>query len=175
MNSVTNCLCGAESVIERKTVARYYGSTEIFKYKCPKCVEKELPWLRQGENHGALQEWNEIAKKSPYHKRTLEYNDSGICVSPPFKTFEWRNTKKYEDVVVDFYFDNSMYYYRYGYNYKNSGYSFGLDISAPGFPSLETAKKNAMEEIIENKKDLEKIARILLVSVQGNLFDQEEL
>jgi len=93
MNSVTNCLCGAESVIERKTVARYYGSTEIFKYKCPKCVEKELPWLRQGENHGALQEWNEIAKKSPYHKRTLEYNDCGVCVSSPFKTFEWRNKK----------------------------------------------------------------------------------
>jgi hypothetical protein len=50
--------------------------------------------MGQWHDLGALQEWNRIAHKRSYHKRTLEYNDSGILISPPFKTIEWANEKK---------------------------------------------------------------------------------
>jgi hypothetical protein len=171
---ITKCLCGADPIVEQKPFISDYGNDVIlYKYKCPNCKEKELPWMRQGDGWGALQIWNDIAGKRSYHKRTLEYNEHGVCISPPFKTLEWVNEKKtYEKVTVNFYLDNSMYYYCYDYWYKNGGCCTGLWIGDPCFPSFETASKAAMKDLTDGNKELKEIAEELLspIPVQGELF-----
>jgi len=169
-SKIVNCLCGAAPFVEQKVVSRDYGEIEIFKYKCPVCKEKELPWLRQWKDSGALQSWNRIAEKCSYHKRTLPYNVHGICTAPPYKTFEWKSKKNYDHVVIDFYLDNSMFYYRFDYMYKNSGHVFALSIDDKCFPSFEIAKQTAVKEILKNKKEFASIMNELFIPEQGDLF-----
>ena len=161
-----NCICGAGPVVEKRTD----GGAELFKYKCPNCKEKELPWLGQWSNCGALQEWNRIAQKLSYHKRTLEYNYCGACISPPFKTFKWEDKKRYWHVIIDFYFDNSMYYYCFDYSYKNKGHCYGFSVRCRCYPTFEFAKRIAVKKIIKSDKRLKKIVRGLFLPVQGELF-----
>jgi len=171
MNDAVKCLCGAEPVIERMPNIGNVAIEELFKYRCPNCKEKELPWMGQWHDCGALQEWNRIARKRSYRKRTLEYNDSGMCVSPPFKTIEWVNEKKaYEKVTIGFYLDNSMYYFCFDYNYMNHGFGFMVSIGSHGYPSLEIAKKAAMKKMLRSDKSLKKILDALLLPKQRELF-----
>jgi len=169
MDNVINCLCGAAPVVERKPSGDDVIK-ESFKYKCPNCKEKELPWLGQWNDCGALQEWNRIALKRSYHKRTLEYNVNGICISPPFITIEWINKKSIERVTIDFYYDNSMYYFCFDYSYMHHGHGFMVGINDRCYPSLEMAKKIAMKKLIKSDKNLKKIADMLLLPKQGELF-----
>jgi len=172
MNDIIKCLCGANPIIEQKTNSRNVAIKELYKYKCPNCKEKELPWMGQWDGCGALQEWNRIALKRSYHKRTLEYNDCGVCISPPFKVYRWENKKNhYENLTINFYLDNSMYYFCFDYNYMHHGHGSGLWISDRCFPSLEIAKKYAIKNIIKSDKNLKKILGILLMPKQGELFE----
>lgn len=158
MDGILKCLCGAGPVIEEKPIHGNCAIDTVFKYRCPNCKEKELPWLGQWNHCGALQEWNHIAQKRSYHKRTLEYNEHGVCISTPDKIFEWRDKKKtYYKVTVNFYFDNLKVYYCFDFNYKNNGHGYGLFIRDRCFPSLELAKKDAMKEILRSDNNLEKI------------------
>jgi len=171
MHEMINCLCGANPIVEQKAIATHYMDMAVFKYKCSNCKEKELPWLGQWKDCGALQEWNRIAKKRSYHKRTLEYNEHGACIAPPYKVFEWRDKKKvYVHLTLKFYFDNSMYYYSYSYWYKNGGCGFATSIRDKCFPSLEIAKKHAIGRILKGDRNLKKIVENLFIPVQGDLF-----
>ena len=171
MDSVIKCLCGAEPIIEKKPIVDDVAIEELFKYRCPNCKEKELPWLGQWHICGALQEWNLIAPKRSYHKRTLEYNYSGVCISPPFKTYRWEDKNKpYENVTIKFYLDNSMYYYCFDYSYKKHGHGSALWISDRCYPSLEIAKKYAIKNILKSDRRLKKIIDKLLSPQQGELF-----
>jgi hypothetical protein len=92
---ITKCLCGSQPIIERKPITGNFALLEeVVKYKCLNCKDKELPWLGQFRNNGALQEWNRIAPERSYHKRTLDYNEYGVCISEPFKLLEWKNKNK---------------------------------------------------------------------------------
>jgi len=175
MDGAIPCLCGAMPLIEKKTMDEDFGPVEAFKYKCPACKEKELPFLGQWGNCGALQEWNRIAKKRSYHKRTLEYNTHGVCASPPFKAYEWNGRKGRDKIIIEIYLDNSMYYYCYDYHCKNHGHGFNVGIESPCYPAIEIAKKNAVKEIAKSEKSLGRIARELLLPKykQVNLFETE--
>jgi len=142
---VSRCLCGAEPIVEQKEG----GYTRLFKYSCPNCKEKELPYLGQWRDCGALQEWNSIASKRSYHRRTLEYNENGVCLAEPFKVFEWREKKSINHITVKLFLDNGMYYYAYDYWFKNSGSGCGLWIGAPCFPSIEIALRHAEKRLIK--------------------------
>jgi hypothetical protein len=170
---IEKCLCGSLPVVDRKTVETDYGTVEVFKYRCPVCCQKELPWLGQWHDCGAREEWNRIAPKRSYHKRTLEYNMHGVCIAEPYKVYEWRDKKRgYEHLTVKIYRDNSVFYYCRDYHYKTGGSGSGLWIGSPGYPSLEEVKRRAMREIIKGRKDLVKIAKELLSPEfrQGELF-----
>ena len=164
------CLCGFEPVIEEKTVV-IHESIVLYKYSCHKCKEKELPWLRQWNSWGALQEWNRIALKRSYRKRTLEYNEHGVCISEPYKVFEWVDKKRSPNhIQIEFYLDNSMYYFCYDYWYMKGGASRKVSISGRCFPSIEIAKKAALKELTRHCKDLRKILEGVLRPAQGELF-----
>jgi len=169
-----NCLCGAEPVIEIKTVDTGYGDRELYKYKCPNCEEKELPWLGQWEDTGALQEWERIAGEKTYHKRTLEYNEHGVCLSSPVEIYKWKNKKGHDSVTVEFFLDNYVYYYRFDF-WRDGGCTIPLSISDDCYKTLEAAKQNASLKIIKIKKGLEKIVKALLLQpVQSELFLEKE-
>jgi len=161
MSEILKCFCGAEPIVEGKTVEYAFGIREIFKYRCPNCSEKELPWLGQWTETGALQEWNNIALKRSYHKRTLDYNIHGVCISEPYKVYEWRDKSKIDHLIVKIFLDNSMYYFCREYWHKTGGCGCGLWIGTSGFPSLELAKRHAAKGLNES---LEKIAKKLLLS-----------
>jgi len=169
MCEILKCLCGAEPIVEHKTVVEErVGSFEVYKYRCPNCVEKELPWLGQWYDSGALQEWNRIALKRSYHKRTLEYNLHGVCTSEPHKVFEWRGKKGIDHLTVKIFLDNSMYYYCLSYSLKNSGGGFGSWIGTSGFPSLDLLKRHVVKRFKDGlKKEAEKL---LLTEEQMELF-----
>jgi hypothetical protein len=116
-------------------------------------------------------EWNRIAPKKSYHRRTLEYNIHGVCIDRPFKVFEWRDKKKnYNHVTVTFYFDNGMYYYCYDYLYKDGGTGKGLWTGDPCFPSMAAAKKHAARELIKRGTIAGIVKALLFDPVQGELF-----
>jgi hypothetical protein len=157
--------------VERKTIETEYGDKEVFKYRCPNCDQKELPWLGQWNGCGAMEEWNRIAPKCSYHKRTLEYNIHGVCVAEPFRVFEWRDRKKaYHHVTLSFYLDNSMYSYCYDYWRENGGGSKGLWIGDLFFPSMTAAKKHVTQELIKRMNIAGIVKELLLDPVQGELF-----
>jgi len=170
MNNIINCLCSAEPICERKSFDSK-AIDELIKYKCPNCKEKELPWLGQWKDCGALQEWNRIALKKSYHKRILEYNENGVCISEPYKTLEWRNkTKSCENLTIKFYHDNSMYYYCLSFYYLHHGHSFALWIGDRCYPTFEMAKKVAIRHVLKSDKNLRKIIEEFLLPAQGELF-----
>jgi hypothetical protein len=78
--------------------------------------------------------------------------------------------KAYEKATVDFYFDNSAYYFCFDYNYMGHGCGFMVHIGDRCYPSLETAKKAAMKEMLRSDKRLKKILETLLLPKQGELF-----
>ena len=171
INTVEKCVCGADPIVEEKPVIGNHAVGKVFKYRCPNCKEKELPWIGQWDYCGALHDWNRIAHKRTYHRRTLEYNINGVCVSPPYKTFEWRGKNKaYEMVIIDFYLDNSMYYFCYEYFYQGGGHAFAVSVNSNCYPSFEIAKKVALKKILRDNKALKKIAMELLSPKQGELF-----
>ena len=143
------CLCGADPIVEEKE-GGCLG--KLYKYRCPNCAEKELPWLGQWPDNGALQEWNRIAPKRTYRKRTLEYNEHGSCIAEPSTVLEWRAKKGYDRVTVEIYEDNGRFYYCYDYWLKDGGACCGLSISETGYPTMELVKLAA-------KKRLKKIGR----------------
>ena len=156
--NIEKCLCGAEPAIEKKPITGNHAIEELFKYRCPNCKEKELPWLGQWPHCGAWEEWNRIAPKRSYHKRTLEYNINGACVAKPYKVFEWHDKKKYNYLTIKIYLDNGMYYYCRDYWWKDGGGANGVWIGEPGLPSLELA-------------NLEKIAKkLMFAEIQPELF-----
>jgi hypothetical protein len=165
--------------VERKTIAaEYEAEMPVEKWRRPRCAEKELPFLDARERRDGsdcLREWNRIAPKQSYHKRTLEYNEYGVCVDKPFKAFEWRDkTKKSDHVTVAFYLDNGMYYYCYDYWYRDGGSGCGLWIGDPCFPSMPAAKKHAMNYLGKRNKRLAGILKKLLFTpVQGELFREK--
>ena len=167
MDEIKKCLCGADPIIEKKTTGDL-AVPEAYKYRCPNCEEKELPYLGQWHDCGALQEWNNIAHKSRYKKRPFEYNVHGVCISPPFQTLEWRN-KKYDHVTIDFFCGNSRYFYCIDYYYNNKGHGSSLWISDPCFISLEMAKKSAMKSLEKHHININIIHK-LFSPVQGELF-----
>ena len=170
-NTIVKCLCGAEPIVEEKPVIGDAAVEKAFKYRCPNCKEKELPWLAQWPHCGAWDDWNQIAHKRTYHRRTLEYNLHGVCISPPYKTFEWRDKRKaHEFVKIEFYLDNSMYYFCYGYSYKGNGHGFCVSIKAKCYPTFEIAKKVALKKILKDNKALKKMVMELLSPKQGELF-----
>jgi hypothetical protein len=163
---INRCLCGAVPLVESKIIKTDYDSEfEVYKYRCPACREKELPWLGQWHDCGALQVWNRISSERSYHKRILEYNEHGVCIAPPYKTYEWRDKKKtHWNLTVNFYLDNSMYYYCFDCWYKNSGYGSGLWIGESGYPSMDNAKHQAAVNIVKHNRNLEIIVKQLLAA-----------
>jgi hypothetical protein len=174
MIEITPCHCGAMPVVEKKILPMEYGwEMPVEKWRCPNCPEKELPFLDARKNYPkALWEWNRIAPKRSYHRRTLAYNESGVCVDEPFKVFEWRDKKKaYWQITIKFYLDNGMYYYCYDYWYGNGGSGKALWIGDPCFPSMEIAKKHAMRHLVKSDRQIKGIVKALLFTpVQGELF-----
>jgi len=166
---VSRCLCGAEPIVEQKEG----GYTGLFKYRCPNCKEKELPWLGQWRDCGALQEWNTIAEMENYRKRTLEYNENGVCVAAPFKVFEWREKKSINHISVEVYFDNGMYYYCYDYWFKNGGSGCGLWINAPCFPSIQITLNHAQKHLINIGGPREQIEKLLLPEIKPEAVQME--
>jgi len=161
------CLCGAEPIIEEKSLTDNNEIEKVYKYKCPNCKEKELPWLGQWHNGGALHEWNIIAKKRAYHKLMLEYNIIGICLSPPLISFKWKNKKKvWEKLTIDFFFDNFLYYYCFDYWYLNHGHSYKFGIGDKSFSSFKIAKEDAINNLIKLEKNLEKILEDIFMKNQ---------
>jgi len=180
MDEIKKCLCGADPIIEKKTTDNI-AVPEVYKYRCPNCEEKELPFIGQWHESGASEAWNRIAQKSRYKKRPFEYNIHGVCISPPFQVLQWENKKKsaalfphngrpIEHITVNFFYGNSRYFYCFDYNYKHNGGGFWLSINDPCFISLEMAKKSAMKALIKRNKDLKKIVEKLFSPVQGELF-----
>ena len=133
------CLCGADPVVDKKG--------ELFKYRCPNCAEKELPWLNQRHDYGALQEWNRIAPKKTYRKRTLEYNEHGVCIAEPSDVLEWKDKKGRDHITIKIYKDNGRFYYCYRWSLKNSGGGCGLWIGQNGYPTMELLKKYAKKRL----------------------------
>jgi hypothetical protein len=172
MSEIIPCLCGAMPIIETKIIKQSIGKThiwdmEVSKYRCPNCKNKELPWI-DSRNFPRL--WNSIAPKKSYHKRTLAYNECGVCIGEPFKVYEYKKSFQ-ENVKVEFYLDNSMYYYCYDFWYKHHGSGFGLSISAPCFPTLEKAKMAAVRSLLRSDKGLLKIvSKLFFTPKQGELF-----
>jgi hypothetical protein len=151
--------------VEMKNIETDYGMQEICKYRCPVCGEKELPWLGQWRDCGAREEWNRIAPKRSYHKRTLEYNIHGVCIAEPYKVYEWRDKKQnHSHLTVKIYLDNSIFYYCRDYHYKNGGSGSGLWIGDSGYPSLKEVKCRAAEEIAKSNRAIEGIVKGLLSS-----------
>ena len=170
MKPIVKCRCGADPIIEKKTI-RDISVREVYKYRCPNCEEKELPYLGQWHDSGALEAWNRIAQKSRYKKRPFEYNIHGVCISPPFQVLEWKDKKNVIDfITVNFFYANSRFFYCFDYNYKHNGSGFMLSINDPCFISLEMAKKSAMKSLIKRNKDMKKIVKKLFLPVQGELF-----
>jgi hypothetical protein len=173
MTDVMPCLCGAMPLVE-KGVGKFVsgdGEAPTERYRCPNCANKELPFLdARGSSPDSLREWNRIAPKRSYHKRTLRYNIHGVCVDEPYKVFEWRE-RKYWHVTVTFYLDNGMYYYCFDYDYRNGGIGSGLWIGDPCFPSMAAAKRHAVKMLAKGDKRVAAIAkRLLFEPVQGELF-----
>jgi hypothetical protein len=164
---IVRCLCGATPIVEKKDG----GVNGLFKYRCPNCREKELPWLGQWHhNSGALQEWNSIAPKKSYKRRTLEYNVHGVCVAEPNETVEWRDKKRYDHVTVKIYKDNGRFYYCYNYGYKNSGAGGGLGIGDSGFPTMELLKARVRKKLGDVKKIRKIVYKLFPENVQMELF-----
>jgi hypothetical protein len=165
MNEIVKCLCGALPIIEQKP-GKDMG---LFKYRCPNCMEKELPWLGQWRDCGALQEWNRIAQKNSYRKRTLEYNDHGVCIAAPSEVLEWRDKKKYDHFTIKIYTDNGRFYYCCDYWWKTGGGSCGLWIGVSGFPTIELLKEN----IRKRYKGMEGIEQMIQKLMQLNPVQNE--
>jgi len=169
------CLCGALPIVEEK-VDGFLGT--LYKYRCPSCAEKELPWLGQWHDSGALQEWNRIAPKKTYRKRTLEYNDSGVCVAEPSTVMEWRAKKGIDHVTIEIYEDNGRFYYCYDWSLKNEGCATGLWIGTSGFPTMELLMANAKKRLwrmIRKKEGAAKILNILIPEIAKHEIVQMEL
>ena len=156
MNNISKCLCGAEPIVETKPDPSD-ERVKLYKYKCSNCHEKELPWLRQRDYCGALEEWNRIAPKKSYRKRMLEYNVFGVCIDEPYKILEWKDKKGRNSIKIRIYSDNDRYYYCYGYDYDIGGCSSGLWIGETGFPSMELLKAHALKTFGKVKQDIIKI------------------
>ncbi|MDR2370423.1 MAG: hypothetical protein LBD71_02985 [Treponema sp.] len=179
MNDIKPCLCGAMPAVERKTVVTdYEEELPVEKWKCPRCAEKELPfldareWGEKGEGSSCLRAWNRIADEPDYRRRTLKYNEHGVCVDEPYKTYEWRDKKRFSNhVTAIFYLDNGMYYYCYDYWYKDGGAGRGLWIGDPCFPSMAAAKKHAAKKLSGKRREIAGIAKELLLDpAQKELF-----
>jgi hypothetical protein len=167
---VSKCLCGADPIVEKKVGGCL---DELFKYRCPDCKEKELPWLGQWGDFGALQEWNRIAPKKSYRKRTLEYNENGACVAEPTMVLEWRAKKGIDHITIEIFEDNGRFYYAYDYWLKNGGVSSGLSISDTGFPTKELLLANVKKRLgkLGRKEGVMKIFNELIPeNVQMELF-----
>jgi len=173
MNQQTpdKCLCGASPIVEEKA-GGCLG--KLYKYRCPNCAEKELPWLGQWHDCGALQEWNRIAPKRSYRKRTLEYNENGVCVAEPSEILEWRAKKGIDHITIEIYEDNGRFYYCYGWWLKDGGGGCGLCLCDTGFPTMELLKANAKKRLLRmigEKERAEKILNTLIPEiVQKELF-----
>jgi len=150
-----------------------FPKVELFKYRCPNCKEKELPWLRQWHDCGALLEWNRIAPKRSYHRRTLEYNEHGACMANPFKIFEWREKKSYNHITIELYRDNGAYYYSYDFWFKDGGASAGLSISDPCFPSAKAALIHAEKRLIKMGSPLKYTEKLLLPEIKEEPVQKE--
>jgi len=165
------CLCGALPVVEEKA-GGCLG--KLYKYRCPNCAEKELPWLGQWSDCGALQEWNSIAPKKSYCKRTLEYNEHGVCVVESSTVMEWKAKKGIDHVTIEIFEDNGRFYYCYDWSLKNEGCSTGLWIGTSGFPTMELLKANAkkrLKRMLARKEGAMKIINALIPEiVQMELF-----
>jgi len=176
MSEVKKCLCGAEPIVEKKPCndGDYDEDYMLFKYHCPNCKEKELPWLGQWSDCGALQEWNTVAGEKEYRKRTLEYNEHGVCVAEPWKILEWSGKKGRDKVTIEIFYDNDVYYYGYGYLIKNEGASSGLWISDKGFATLKLLGEDVMENL--NKESIKEIVCGLVKSyIEKPQLTQAEL
>jgi hypothetical protein len=159
--------------MEKKTIEEGYGPREVFKYHCPNCGQKELPWLGQWRDGGAGEAWNRIAQERNYKRRTLKYNMHGVCIDEAFKVFEWRDKKKgHQHITITFYLDNGMYYYCYDFWYGNGGAGSGVWIGDPCFPSMDAAKQHALRMFEKHYKETAGIVEKLLKPepVQGILF-----
>ncbi|WP_461246348.1 hypothetical protein [Treponema sp. R6D11] len=165
------CLCGALPIIEEKPDD---SLGKVYKYKCPNCEQKELPFIGQWWDWGALQEWNRIAPKKSYRKRTLEYNESGSCIAEPTSIIEWKAKKGHDHLTIEIYEDNGRFYFGYSCSYKNSGAHSGLGIMDTGFPTMELLKKyikKRIVKIINMDKEAKKIVDMLFPeNIQQELF-----
>jgi len=168
---VARCLCGALPIIDE---AEGGCLGRLYKYHCPNCIQKELPWLGQWDTLGALQEWNRIALKKSYRKRTLEYNEHGVCIAEPSMVIEWRAKKGIDHRTVNIYEDNGRFYYCYDYFFKNGGSACGLWIGDTGYPTVELLKANAKKHLKEHlKKSVEGmklVDKLIQEMVQNELF-----
>jgi len=165
------CLCGTLPIVEEKA-GGCLG--KLYKYRCPNCAEKELPWLREWDDCGALQQWNRIAPKKSYRKRTLEYNENGVCITEPSEILEWRAKKGIDHITIEIYEDNGRFYYCYDWWLKDRGQSCGLCLCDTGFPTMELLKANAKKRLgkmLEKKEGVAKILNALIPEiVQKELF-----
>jgi hypothetical protein len=166
-NKIIKCLCGAEPIVEKDNS----GAIKLFKYRCPNCKEKELPWIGQWRDTGALQEWNSIAQMEIYHKRTLEYNECGCCTAEPSEVLEWSDKKKWADhVTFDIFMDNGQFYYRWDWGYKNEGAGTGLSIDAVGFPTIELLKADIKRVFGKHKVIGHIVQKLIPDIIQNELF-----
>lgn len=170
MNKPIKCLCGALPVIEEKSDE----NGKLYKYKCPNCEQKELPWLAQWKDCGALQEWNRIAQKKSYRKRTLEYSSGGMCVAKP-KILEWKAKKGHDHITLEIYEDNGRFYFGWNWHFRNSGSAGGLGIMDSGFPTMGLLKARVKKRILRlagcGEKEVKKMLNTLIPeTVQGELF-----
>jgi hypothetical protein len=157
------CLCGSMPIIKEKK-GGCLG--KLYKYRCPNCHEKELPWLGQWNDCGALREWNKIALKKQYRKRTLKYNEHGVCVSKPSEILEWE--KGNDSIIVKIYKDNGRFYYCCKTQYKQRGVSFGLWIGDKGYTTMDLLKENIkkkLEELIGKNRGAMKVINTLIPEV----------
>jgi hypothetical protein len=145
----------------------------VEKWRCPNCTEKELPFLDSREIFGessCRREWNRIASQENYCRRTLAYNEHGVCVDKPFKVFEWRGKRGGDFIRIKFYLDNGAYYYCYDFCYGNGGEGSALWLGHSCYPSMESAKKSAAEKLAKVNGIKEIVESLLFAPEQGELF-----
>jgi hypothetical protein len=117
-----------------------------------------------------LQEWNRIAPKKSYRRRTLEYNEHGACAAEPSEILEWRDKKGYNHVTIEIYADNGRFYYGYDYLWKGGGSCCGLGIMNTGFPTMQLLRDNVRKKLGRIKGIESIIHKLIPENVQMELF-----